>query len=116
MDTSRAAAEALDTEDPLAGFRSRFACADDFPTDRYILAGAARARGMTVREVPAHIDEGIDPAELAAALDGRVAVVVLSAVAYRSGALADLRAVTELVHEAGALVLWDLSHAAGAVE
>src|SRR3954465_5002985 len=90
-------------------------CADDFPTDRYIVTGAARARGMTVREVPAHIDDGIDLAELAAALDGRAAVLVLSAVAYRSGALADLRAVTDLAHEAGALVLWDLSHAAGAV-
>ena len=52
---------------------------------------------------------------LAGALDERVAVVVLSAVAYRSGALPDLAAVTRLVHDAGALVLWDLSHAAGAV-
>ena len=46
---------------------------------------------MTVREVPADLDEGLDPAVLAAALDERVAVVVLSHVAYRSGALADLR-------------------------
>jgi len=91
-------------------------CADDFPTDRYIVAGVAAARGMTVREVPADVDEGLDPAVLAAALDERVAVVVLSAVAYRSGALADVAAVTRLVHDAGALVLWDLSHAAGAVE
>ncbi|WP_409329559.1 kynureninase [Trujillonella humicola] len=90
-------------------------CADDFPTDRYLVAGVARARGMQVREVPAHIDEGLDLDVLAASLDERVAVVVLSAVAYRSGALADLAAVTRLVHEAGALVLWDLSHAAGAV-
>src|SRR5215218_3689620 len=90
-------------------------CADDFPTDRYIVAGVAAARGMTVREVPADIDEGLDPAVLAAALDERVAVVVLSAVAYRSGALADIDAVTRLVHDAGALVLWDLSHAAGSV-
>jgi kynureninase len=89
--------------------------ADDFPTDRYIVAGVADARGMTVREVPADLDEGLDPAALAAALDERVAVVVLSHVAYRSGALADLAAVTRQVHEAGALVLWDLSHAVGAV-
>src|SRR3954469_14844090 len=91
-------------------------CADDFPTDRYIVAGVAEARGRTVREVPADLDEGLDPAVLAAALDERVAVVVLSAVAYRSGALADVAAITRLVHGAGALVLWDLSHAAGAVE
>src|SRR5438309_497438 len=99
MDTSRSAAEARDAADPLAGFRARFA-----------------GRGMTVRELPADLDQGLDPAVLAAALDERVSVVVLSAVAYRSGALVDLKAVTRLVHDAGALVLWDLSHAAGAVE
>ncbi|MDP9460951.1 MAG: aminotransferase class V-fold PLP-dependent enzyme, partial [Actinomycetota bacterium] len=90
-------------------------CADDFPTDRYIVAGVARDRGLTVREVPADLDEGLDPAVLAAALDERVAVVVLSHVAYRSGALADLAAITRLVQGSGALVLWDLSHSAGAV-
>jgi kynureninase len=90
-------------------------CADDFPTDRYIVAGVARDRGMTVREVPADLDQGLDPAVLAAALDDRVAVVVLSHVAYRSGALVDLPAITRLVHDAGALVLWDLSHSVGSV-
>ena len=60
-------------------------CADDFPTDRYIVAGVAEQRGMTVREVPAHIDTGLDTDVLAAALDERVSVVVLSQVAYRSG-------------------------------
>jgi kynureninase len=89
--------------------------ADDFPTDRYVVAGVAEARGMEVRELPADVDEGLDPAVLAAALDERVAVVVLSHVAYRSGALADVAAVTRLVHDAGALVLWDLSHSVGAV-
>jgi kynureninase len=89
--------------------------ADDFPTDRYVVAGVARARGMTVRELPADLDQGLDPAVLAEALDERVAVVVLSQVAYRSGALADLPAITRLVHDAGALVLWDLSHSVGSV-
>jgi kynureninase len=89
--------------------------ADDFPTDRYVVAGVAEARGMTVRELPADLDEGLDVGTLAAALDDRVAVVVLSSVAYRSGALVDLAAVTRLIHDAGALVLWDLSHAVGAV-
>ncbi len=89
---------------------------DDFPTDRYVVAGVAGARGMTVREIDAHVDEGLDMAELAAALDERVAVVVLSLVAYRSGALADVSEVTRLVHESGALLLWDLSHAVGAVQ
>jgi kynureninase len=90
-------------------------CADDFPTDRYIVAGVAAARGMTVREVDAHIDSGLDLPTLAAALDERVAVVVLSQVAYRSGALVDIAEVTRLARDAGALVLWDLSHGAGAV-
>ncbi|WP_222193209.1 kynureninase [Modestobacter italicus] len=90
-------------------------CADDFPTDRYIVAGVADSRGLTVREVEAHIDEGLDPAVLSAALDERVAVVVLSQVAYRSGALVDVAEVTRLAREAGALVVWDLSHGAGAV-
>src|SRR3954470_14788163 len=96
----------------LAGARARpgrdvLVCtADDFPTDRYIVAGVAEARGMTVRELPADIDQGLDPAALAAALDERVAVVVLSHVAYRSGALADLARITRQVHDAGALVLW----------
>jgi kynureninase len=89
--------------------------ADDFPTDRYVVAGAAADRGMTVRELPADIDGGLELPALADALDDRVAVVVLSLVAYRSGALADLAEVTRLVHDAGALVLWDLSHAVGAV-
>jgi kynureninase len=90
-------------------------CADDFPTDRYVVAGVAENRGMTVRELPADLDQGLDPAVLAAALDERVAVVVLSHVAYRSGALADLPAITRAAHDVGALVLWDLSHSAGAV-
>ena len=90
-------------------------CADDFPTDRYVAAGVARARGLELREVPAHIDEGLDPAVLGAALDDRAAVLVLSHVAYRSGALVDLPAVTRLAREAGALVVWDLSHSVGSV-
>lgn len=89
--------------------------ADDFPTDRYVVAGVAAARGMTVRELPTDVDEGLDLETLAVALDERVAVVVLSSVAYRSGALADMAEVTRLVHDAGALVLWDLSHAVGSV-
>jgi len=91
------------------------ASADDFPTDRYIVAGVAEDRGMTVREIPADVNEGLDPAVLAAALDERVAVVVLSHVAYRSGHLADMAALTRLAHDAGALVLWDLSHSVGSV-
>jgi len=88
---------------------------DEFPTDRYVVDGAARVAGGRVRRVPSDPIEGIDPDQLAAALGPDVAVVVLSLVSFRSAALAELAAVTELVHRSGALVLWDLCHAVGAV-
>jgi kynureninase len=88
---------------------------DEFPTDRYVVDGAVRVVGGTVRRVPSDPIEGIDPDVLAGALGPDVAVVVLSLVSFRSAALADLAAVTELVHRSGALVLWDLCHAVGAV-
>jgi kynureninase len=86
---------------------------DDFPTDRYLVESIAAERGLTVR----WIDEGDVTAErLAAVLSERTAVVVLSAIAYRSGYLADLPAITALVHDAGALMLWDLCHSAGVLQ
>jgi len=88
---------------------------DNFPTDRYVLAGVARQRGCELRLIHTDIDQGIGTGELAGALDDRVALVSLSHVAYRSGALADMDAITAQVHEAGALMLWDLCHAIGAV-
>lgn len=88
---------------------------DNFPTDRYVVAGIAAQRGCELRVIHTDMDEGIDRAALAAALDDRVAVVSLSHVAYRSGALADMAGLTELIHQAGALALWDLCHAVGSV-
>jgi kynureninase len=88
---------------------------DEFPTDRYVADGAARAVGGTVRKVPSDGIEGVDPERLAAAVGPDTAVVVVSLASFRSAALADVEAVTELAHRAGALVLWDLSHAVGAV-
>jgi kynureninase len=76
---------------------------DDFPTDRYVLEGVAASRGLELRWLS-------EPE-----LEDDVALVVLSHVSYRSGALADVAAITAAAHEAGALVLWDLSHSAGAV-
>ena len=46
---------------------------------------------------------------------GDVALVTFSHVSYRSAQIADMQAITQMAHEAGALVLWDLSHTAGAV-
>ena len=88
---------------------------DNFPTDRYVLQGVAAQRGCELRMIHTDPDEGIDLATLAGALDERVALVSLSHVAYRSGALADMAALSALAHQAGALVLWDLCHAVGSV-
>ncbi len=85
----------------------------NFPTDRYVLAGL----GTEVRLLDPDPIDGPGADEVAAACaPGDVALVVLSHVAYRSGALADLPAITAAAHAHGALVLWDVSHSAGAVE
>ncbi|MFG1951758.1 kynureninase [Micromonospora sp. NPDC048830] len=89
--------------------------AEDFPTDRYLLQGLAQARGLTLRMLRSDLDEGLRLHELRSALDTDVALVVLSAVSYRSGALLDMAAVDAAAREVGAVVLWDLCHAVGAV-
>jgi kynureninase len=89
---------------------------DNFPTDRYVLEGLASSGAVGLRVLDCDRVAGPQPDEIAAACsDGDVALVTLSHVAYRSGALADLTAITEAAHAGGALVLWDLSHSAGAV-
>ncbi len=81
----------------------------NFPTDLYVAQGLAALlqRGHVLRSVPA--------AHLPEALDGQVAVLMLTHVNYRSGAMHDMAALTRAAHAAGALVLWDLSHSVGAV-
>jgi kynureninase len=88
---------------------------DNFPTDRYVLAGVAAHSGAELRMIHTDLDEGISPAAVAEAVGPDTALVSLSHVAYRSGALADMAGLTALAHEAGALVLWDLCHSAGSV-
>jgi len=89
----------------------------NFPSDLYVLDGAARllGGGRRVTVVAARDGISVDPADLAAAIGPDTALVSLSHVAYRSGFLHDMRAVTEIAHRAGALVLWDVSHSAGVV-
>ena len=89
--------------------------ADNFPSDRYVLEGIAAQRGLELRMLPTDINEGIDPELVRAAVDEDTALVSLSHVAYRSGALADMAGITTIVHRAGALMLWDLCHSVGAV-
>jgi kynureninase len=88
---------------------------DNFPTDRYVVEGIAAQRGAEVRMLATDINEGLTPDLVRAAVDEDTALVSLSHVAYRSGALADMAAITEIAHEAGALMLWDLCHAVGVV-
>ena len=89
----------------------------NFPSDLYVLDGAARllGGGRRVVVVPARDGISVEPADLAAAIGPDTAVVSLSHVAYKSGFLHDMRTVTEIAHRAGALVLWDVSHSAGVV-
>jgi kynureninase len=87
----------------------------EFPTDRYVVEGLARERDLEIRWLDGDPVEGLSTAIVAAALDGDVAVAVLSAVNYRSAAIADIALVTAAARDAGALVIWDLSHAAGSI-
>ena len=85
---------------------------DSFPTDLYIVEGAIRSAG---RPISRRLT-GTDGASIEALLDRRVALAVLSQVNYRTGALLDVAAITRQLHDAGALVIWDLCHSAGVVE
>jgi len=79
----------------------------NFPTDLYLIAGL-EAQGFAERRLaPAE--------ELEGAFDDSVAVLLLTHVHYKTGAMHDMARLTRAAHEAGALVLWDLSHSAGAV-
>jgi kynureninase len=87
---------------------------ENFPTDRYVLDGLARLHGRELRVFDPDPLEGPRPEDVERACqDAEVALVSLSHVAYRSGALADIEAIARAATPAP--VLWDLSHSAGAV-
>ena len=83
--------------------------AGDFPTDLYILQGLA----ALMPDIELRVAE---PGGVAAALDDQVAVVLLSHVHYRSGAVRDMAELNAAIHATGALGLWDLSHSAGVLD
>jgi len=90
----------------------------NFPTDRYVLEGLTRDRDREIAWPDPDPVDGPTTDDVAAVLRAHpddVALVSLSHVNYRSAAIADLAGITALAHDAGALVLWDLSHSAGAV-
>ncbi|MCK3768624.1 aminotransferase class V-fold PLP-dependent enzyme [Microbacterium aerolatum] len=87
----------------------------NFPTDRFIAEGIASERGLTLRWVSPDPVAGVQVADIEAAVSARTALVVLSHVDYRSGALADMKTITDAVHDVGALMLWDLCHSVGVI-
>ena len=87
----------------------------EFPTDRYVVEGLARERDLEIRWLDGDPVEGISTDAVAAAFGPDTALLILSAVNYRSATIVDIKAVTDAARAAGALVLWDLSHAAGSI-
>jgi kynureninase len=80
----------------------------NFPTDLYVAQGVARTLGGLELRL-------VERSGIAAALDDRVAVLLLTHVDFRTGETQDIPGLTAAAHEAGALALWDLSHSAGAL-
>jgi kynureninase len=80
----------------------------NFPTDLYVAQGLSGMIGMTLKSV--------EPGEVIGEINSDTAVVTLTHVDYRSAAFYDMQAINEAASAAGALVVWDLSHSAGAVE
>jgi len=78
--------------------------ADNFPTDLYVFQSLP---GVEVRALPA--------ARIPQAIDDQTALVALTQVNYKTGALLDMAAINAVAHRHGALTLWDLSHSAGAL-
>lgn len=95
--------------------------AANFPTDRYILDGIAKQLGLNLiiidNEDPAVAENERITAELLEKyISEDVAFVTFEVIQYRSGARSDIKSITDLARSFGALVVWDASHAAGAIE
>ncbi|KND55446.1 Kynureninase [Candidatus Paraburkholderia kirkii] len=82
----------------------------NFPTDLYIAQGLIEQldRGYALRLVD-------DPSELPAAIDENTALAMITHVNYRTGYMHDMAALTQTIHRAGTLAVWDLAHSVGAV-
>jgi kynureninase len=87
----------------------------NFPTDRFVVEGIAAEHGKRLRWLTADRRSGVTADQVAEATGSRTALIVLSDVAYRSGYLTDVAAITALAHDHGALVLWDVCHSAGVI-
>jgi kynureninase len=93
----------------------------NFPTDRYILDGIAKQLGLNLvlinnEDSAIATHERITTEVLAPYLNDDVALVTLEVIQYRSGARSDIKSITDQVRAIGGLVVWDASHAVGAIE
>ncbi|MEY4994506.1 MAG: hypothetical protein RLZ65_355 [Actinomycetota bacterium] len=100
----------------------------NFPTDRYILEGIAKAHSMNLVTLDTDgmggpgavsinsVDELVTPEELEKYLSEDVALITLQAINYRSGARQPMKQINALAKKYGALVVWDCSHAVGSIE
>ena len=82
----------------------------NFPTDLYM------AQGLLASLDKGHELKTVAPQDVTANINDEVAVVMLTEVDYRTGRLHDMEAITKLAHDAGAVMIWDLAHSAGAIE
>ena len=103
------------------GRRTIITDAANFPTDRYILEGIAQQLGLNLviidnESAGSAENERITPEILEKYLNDDVALVTLEVIQYRSGARNDIKSLTDLTRKYGALLLWDASHAVGAIE
>jgi len=81
----------------------------NFPTDLYM------AEGLIGQLDRGHELRVVDPEAVVDSITDEVAAVILTHVDYRTGRMHDMAAITQLAHEAGAVMIWDLAHSAGAV-
>ena len=95
--------------DLVPGRRTILSQSDNFPTDLHVAQGVTQLLGERARL------RTVEAGDLIRALDRDVAVLMLTHVNYRTGAMHDMAALTAAAHAAGAPVLWDLSHSAGAM-
>ena len=89
----------------------------NFPSDLYILQGIIELLGKRhqLYLIPSSDNITIDPEDITSAIDKNTALVSLTHVAFKNAFMYDMESVTEHTHKAGALIIWDLSHSAGAV-
>lgn len=90
------------------GRRTVLTQARNFPTDLYVAQALADMFGLTLKAV--------EPEEILGTVDADTAAVTLTHIDYRGASIYDMRTINEASNKAGALVVWDLSHSAGAVE